>query len=58
MWLKQRVRDSGARLAVIFVPCRESIYPSQAPWVKEVRWKSLAMVEQLQQLTSRKYSFC
>jgi len=33
------------------VPCRESIYPSLAPWAEEVRWKSVAMVERLQDLT-------
>ena len=53
MWLDQRVRASGARLAVTFVPCRESVYPSLAPWAEEVRWKSAAMVERLQDLTCR-----
>jgi lysophospholipase L1-like esterase len=54
MWLKQAVRASGARLVVTFVPCRESVYSSQAPWAEEVRWKTTAMVERLQDLTSRK----
>jgi len=53
MWLEQHVRTSGARMAVTFVPCRESIYPSQAPWAEEVRWKSPAIVERLEQTTSK-----
>jgi lysophospholipase L1-like esterase len=53
MWLEQRVSGEGARLAVTFVPCRESVYPSQVPWAAAVAWKSPAMVERLQELSSR-----
>jgi lysophospholipase L1-like esterase len=53
VWLEQRVKASGARLAVVFVPCRETVYPSDAPWAEEVRWKSVAMVERLQDMTSK-----
>jgi len=53
VWLDQRVKASGARLVVAFLPCRETIYPSLAPWAEEVRWKSARMVERLQELTSK-----
>jgi lysophospholipase L1-like esterase len=54
VWLEQRVKASGARLAVVFVPCRETVYPSDAPWAEEVRWKSAAIVERLQDTTSKR----
>jgi lysophospholipase L1-like esterase len=52
-WLEQQVRASGARLAVVFVPCRESVYASNASWAEEVRWKSAAIVDRLQDIASK-----
>jgi lysophospholipase L1-like esterase len=46
-WLAQRVRESGAELAVVFVPSRESVYPSAAPSVPDIRWRSDAIVHAL-----------
>src|SRR5262249_35094338 len=54
VWLEQRVKASGARLVVVFVPCRETVYASDAPWAEEVRWKSAAMVEHLEDMTSKR----
>jgi lysophospholipase L1-like esterase len=53
MWLEQRVRSSGARMVIAFLPCRESIYPSKAPWAEEVQWKSPAIVERLEETSSK-----
>lgn len=46
-WLGDRVARSGGRLAVVFLPFRESIYPTPGWWADELRWKSSAVVERL-----------
>ncbi len=45
-WLDKKVRSSGARLIVVFVPFRESVY-GQTPTTNRVVRESLAMVETL-----------
>jgi lysophospholipase L1-like esterase len=52
LWLKQKVQQSGARLFLIFIPQREAVYPSAAPWAKDVRWKTSAIAELLQRVCS------
>jgi lysophospholipase L1-like esterase len=52
-WLKEQVQTSGARLAVVFVPCRETIYASQASWANEVQEESPAIVACLREVTSK-----
>ena len=52
LWLKKRVQQSGAQFVVVFIPQREAVYPSAAPWAKEVRWKTGAIVELLQRVCS------
>lgn len=52
LWLQQKVEESGARLAVVFVPQREAVYPSTAPWAEGVQWKTRAIEELLQQVCS------
>ena len=44
-WLRERVGEDGARLAVILVPFRESVYPSGGWWADELRWKTAAVAE-------------
>lgn len=46
-WLNNRARQDDSRLVVVFVPGRESIYASSAPWADDARWRSKAMVEAL-----------
>lgn len=45
-WLNRRVRSSGAKLLVVFVPFRESVY-GQVPKTNPVVSESLAMIETL-----------
>jgi lysophospholipase L1-like esterase len=49
-WLQQAVQASGARLVVVFVPQREAVYSSAAPWTEDVRWKTSAISKELQQV--------
>lgn len=44
-WLNGRVRESGARLAIVVAPFRESVYPADGWWADELRWKSKALSE-------------
>jgi lysophospholipase L1-like esterase len=46
-WLRERVDRAGGRLAVVFLPFRESVYPAPGWWADELRWKSSAVVEAL-----------
>jgi lysophospholipase L1-like esterase len=46
-WLGERVARSGGRLAVVFLPFRESVYPTPGWWADELRWKSSAVAETL-----------
>jgi lysophospholipase L1-like esterase len=50
LWLQQKVRDSGARLVVVFVPEREAVYASLAPWAEGVRWKTSVISELLRRV--------
>lgn len=52
LWLKQKVQESGAQLVVIFIPQREAVYPSAAPWAEDVRWKTGAIAELLRRVCS------
>lgn len=52
LWLKQKVQESGAQLVVIFIPQREAVYPSAAPWAGDVRWKTDAIAESLRRVCS------
>jgi hypothetical protein len=36
-WLKQRVDQSGAGFAVVVLPCRENVYPSQSRFASRIR---------------------
>lgn len=46
-WLNDRAHEHNSRLVVVFIPSRESIYPSSASWAEDVRWKSAAIVKTL-----------
>jgi lysophospholipase L1-like esterase len=46
-WLNQRARQEGARLAVVFLPPRELIYPSQPAWARKIETQSKAIVNAL-----------
>lgn len=52
-WLRDRVEESGARLAVVFVPARESVYPSDLA-SDEARQKSAAIIRVLAEVCARK----
>jgi lysophospholipase L1-like esterase len=44
-WLRDRVGEDGADLAVVLVPFRESVYPASGWWADELRWKTAAVAE-------------
>lgn len=44
-WLRERVSEDGARLVVIFLPFRDSVYPTASWWADELRWKSREVSE-------------
>ena len=44
-WLRDRVGEDGAALAVVLVPFRESVYPAGGWWADELRWKTAAVAE-------------
>lgn len=44
-WLRDRTREDGARMAVVLVPFRESLYPASGWWPDELRWKTRAIAE-------------
>jgi len=44
-WLRERTREDGARLVVVLVPFRESVYPAAGWWADELRWKTKAVGE-------------
>lgn len=46
-WLRDHVLWDNSKLLVVFVPSRESIYSSTAPWAEDIRWKSKAIIETL-----------
>jgi hypothetical protein len=46
-WLRAQTTQAGAEMAVVFVPFRDSIYPSEGWWPDEIRWKSRAVSEAL-----------
>ena len=48
-WLQERARDSGARLVVVYLPCREDIYSPPGLRSQEVRWKSAAIATTLKE---------
>jgi len=52
LWLEQKVQELGAQLVVIFIPQREAVYPSAAPWAEDVRWKTGAIAELLRRVCS------
>jgi lysophospholipase L1-like esterase len=46
-WLQARVEEDGARLAVVFAPFRDEVYPTRGWWAEELRWKSRAVSDAL-----------
>lgn len=53
-WLGERVAGAGARLAVVFLPFRESVYPTQGWWAEELRWKSRAVSDALREVCAER----
>ena len=51
-WLNEKVRSSGARMIVVFVPFRESVY-GHTPATNRVVRESLAMVETLSSVCAK-----
>lgn len=49
-WLADRVHNDGGRLALVFVPFRDSVYPAEGWWPDELRWKSRAVAAALGEL--------
>jgi len=39
-WLNQQTKNNGARLLVVFIPSRESVYPTDSPWKATVQHRS------------------
>lgn len=50
-WLKQRVEQSGAAFAVVVMPCRENIYPSQSRFAPRIRKEYPLVVKALRDLS-------
>lgn len=46
-WLRDRVQKAGGRLAIVFVPGRETVYPSEMPTNDERRRRSETIVATL-----------
>jgi lysophospholipase L1-like esterase len=53
-WLADRVAESGAALAVVFLPFRQGVYPDQGWWADELRWKSRAQSEALREVCAER----
>jgi hypothetical protein len=53
MWLKEQAEQSGGRLVVIVVPCRENIYSSDSPQADEIRREFADVVNVLRDITSK-----
>jgi lysophospholipase L1-like esterase len=51
-WLNERARESGARLAVVFIPPREAVYPAPTEWAKRVTTQCEAIVGTLRETCS------
>ena len=52
-WLNQRVKQSGARLTIFFLPSRESIYSGASNAMKTVRDRSMAIRGALDRVSAR-----
>ncbi|MBI2835882.1 MAG: SGNH/GDSL hydrolase family protein [Acidobacteria bacterium] len=52
-WLEQQVARSRARLIVVFVPSRESVYGTASARGEAIRWKSADMVRTLREASRR-----
>jgi lysophospholipase L1-like esterase len=50
-WLKQRVEQSGAGFAVVVLPCRENVYPSQSRFAPRIRREYPLVVKALHDLS-------
>jgi lysophospholipase L1-like esterase len=50
-WLKQRVEQSGASFAVVVLPCRENVYPSQSRFAPRIRKEYPLVVKALHDLS-------
>src|SRR5271167_369575 len=50
-WLKQRVEQSGAVFAVMVLPCRENVYPSQSRFAPRIRREYPIVVKALHDLS-------
>lgn len=53
MWLKEQAEQSGGRLVVIVVPCRENIYTSESPQANEIRREFADVVNVLHDITAK-----
>jgi len=53
MWLKKQVEESGARLAVVVLPCRENVYLSQSPQADEIQRGYAAVVTVLRDVAAK-----
>jgi lysophospholipase L1-like esterase len=51
-WLKQRVEESGATFAIVVLPCRENVYPSQSIWAPRIRKEYPLVVNALRKLSA------
>jgi lysophospholipase L1-like esterase len=50
-WLKQRVEQSGAAFAVVVLPCRENVYPSQSRFAPRIRREYPFVVNALRRMS-------
>jgi lysophospholipase L1-like esterase len=50
-WLKQQVEQSGAGFAVVVLPCRENVYPSQSRFAPRIRKEYPLVVKALRDLS-------
>jgi lysophospholipase L1-like esterase len=50
-WLKQRVDESGAGFAVVVLPCRENVYPSQSRFAPRIRKEYPLVVKALRDVS-------
>ncbi len=52
-WLEKQVDESGGRLALVVLPCRENVYSSPSPQAEEIRQEYTAVVTALRRAASK-----
>jgi lysophospholipase L1-like esterase len=52
-WLNEKVRRGGGRLAIVYFPTRETIYPDTGPDADEARWQATMIRMALAELSAR-----